>query len=216
MYAKLLPADRYQIESYTVTIPANNPDQYIKVPVKVRPLGLSPDTIYFIPLAIKSVSRYEVNEDKFNMLYRVTIENDYARQQVLTYYTKKGTVRNQSNNSETILSGAKIVQPLTKDKVRMYTGNNTQGQLSTIADIERLSIVVQIKPDNSLAITSYGTVEVEMLSAPDYNRYNPKVMQGTKPQRVFYLYYRYRTKNNDGSFSAWMEVKESLTRVEEL
>lgn len=216
MYAKLLPADRYTIESYTIKIPANNPDQYVKVPVKVRPLGLSPDTIYFIPLAIKSVSRYEVNDSKYNMLYRVTIENDYARQRVITYYTKKGTVKNQSNNAETILAGTKIVQPLTKDKVRMFTGNNTQTQLSTVADIARLAIVVQIKPDNTLDITPYGTAEVNMLSAPGYNRYDPKVMQGTTVQRILYLYYRYRTKNNDGSFSAWMEVKESLTRVEEL
>ena len=215
-YAKVLPADRYDISSYTVTIPANPTDQYVKVPVKVRPLGLSPDTIYFIPLAIKSVSRYEVNEEKYNMLYRVTIENDYARQQTTTYYTKKGSVVNQSNNLETILSGNKIVQPLTSDKVRMFTGNNTQGALTTVEDIERLAIEVQIKPNNTLDITPYGTVQVEMLEADGYNIYNPALYQGTKPSRVFFLYYRYRTLNADGTYSAWMEVKETLTRVEEL
>ena len=215
-YAKVLPADRYEITSYTITIPANSEEQYVKVPVKVRPLGLSPDTIYFIPLAIKSASRYDVNDEKFNMLYRVAIENDYARQSVTTYYTKKGTVRNQSNNGETILSGTKIVQPLSSDKVRMFTGNNTQGQLTTVADIERLAIVVQIKADRTLDITPYGTLQVEMLSANGYNIYDPEVMQGTKAQRILYLYYRYRTLNSDGTYSAWMEVKESLTRIEEI
>ena len=214
-YAKLLPADRYEIESYTVIIPANPADQYVRVPVKVRPLGLSPDTIYFIPLAIKSVSRYEVNEDKCNLLYRVTIENDYARQKVSTYYTKKGAVINQSNDNTTSLAGSKIVQPLTKDKVRMFPGNDSQNQLTTVADIKKFAIVVQVKEDNTLEITPYGTIEVEMLSADGYNRYNPKVMQGTKVQRVFYLYYRYRTMNNNGTFDAWMEVRETLTRIEE-
>jgi hypothetical protein len=213
-YAKILSADRYEITSYTVTIPANSKDQYVKVPVKVRPLGLSPDSIYFIPLAIKSVNRYEVNDEKYNLLYRVTIENDYARQQTVTYYVKKGTVKNQSSNSETTLSGAKIVQPLTKDKVRMFTGNNAQSQTTTVGDIEKFAIVVQVKADRTLDIQPYGTIEVEMLSAPDYNIYGI-VLQGTKEQRVFSLYYRYRTRNDNGTFSDWMEVKENLTRVEE-
>jgi hypothetical protein len=215
-YAKILPASRYKIDSYTITIPAKLEEQYVKVPVKVTPLGLSPDTVYFIPLAIKSVSRYGVNEDKYNMLYRVTIENDYARQKVTTYYTKKGTVRNQSNNSETILSGSKIVQPLTKNEVRMYTGNNTQGYLASKEDIDRYSIVVRINADQTVGFAPYGNIEVEKLEAEGYNIYNPKVMRGTKAQRVLYLYYRYRIQNNDGSYGAWMEVKETLTRIEEI
>ena len=215
LYAKLLPPDRYEIGTYTVTIPANPVDQYVKVPVKVRPLGLSPDTVYFIPLTIKSVSHYEVNEEKNTLLYRVTIENDYARQKVTTYYTKRGTVLDLSNNRETILTGTKIVQPLTKDKVRMFVGNYTQGPATTVEDIGRLSVVVEIEANNTLNITPYGSIEIEMIDSEGYNRYDPAVMQGTKKQRVFYLHYRYRIMNADGTFGAWMEMKESLTRVEE-
>ena len=213
-YAKVLPAGRYDIASYTVTIPANPVDQYVKVPVTVRPLGLSPDTIYFIPLAIKSVSHYEVNEEKRNFLYRVTIENEYARQKTATYYTKRGTEKNQSNSSESILSGTKVVQPLTHDKVRLFTGNNMQDQTATLADIQRYAIVVQVKADASVDISPYGAIEVEKLDAPDYNRY-AIVKQGDREQRTFFLYYRYRTRNTGGSYGAWMEVKETLTRVEE-
>lgn len=214
-YAKLLPASKYEIGTYVVSIPANPADQYVKTSVKVRPLGLSPDTIYFIPLMIKSVSHYEVNEDKYNMLYRVTIENDYARQKVTTQYTKRGTVKNQNTNAETLLVGTKVLHPLTKDKVRMLVANESLNQ--TVADIERRSITVQINTDNTLDITPYGTMEVEMLDEEGYNLYDPKVLQpfGTKTQRVFYLYYRYRLQNSDGTFGVWQEVKESLTRVEE-
>jgi hypothetical protein len=216
-YAKMLPADRYEIESYTVVIPANPTDQYVKVPVKIRPLGLSPDSTYFIPLAIKSVSRYEVNEEKYNLLYRVRIENDYAWHEG-AYYTKKGYVINQSDNSETTLSGTKRVQPLTGNKVRMFAGNNNQNN-SSVDDINRYAIVVEVKADNTLACTPYGTIEVEMLEDADYNRYNYVTQynidtQEYREQHVFALYYRYRTLNSDGvTFSVWMEVKETLTLV---
>ena len=214
-YAKLLSADRYEIGSYTVTIPANPVDQYVRVPVKVSPLGLSPDTIYFIPLSIKSVSRYEVNPDKSAMLYRVTIENDYAEQSVTTLYTEKGMSTDLSSGTETSMTGTKIVQPLTKDKVRMFAGINSQNQLTTIADIEKLAIVVQVKADNTVEITPYGSIDVKMLSASGYNLYDPKVMQGTTVQRVLYLYYQYRTLDDDGTYSGWTEVKETLTRIED-
>lgn len=211
-YAKLLPADRYEIMSYTATLPANSDYHYARIPVKVRTLGLSPDSIYFIPLKIKSVSNFDVNEDKSDVLFRVAIENDYAQQLVPTYYSKSGTM----TNPVTVLSGAKLVQPLEKDKVRMFIGNETYSATTTVADIEELSVVVQILEDNSLLVTPYGSMEVEMLNNVNgYNQYNPKLMQGTTTQRVFYLNYRFRLMRADGTFSAWREVEERLIRVED-
>ncbi|WP_019539300.1 BT_3987 domain-containing protein [Proteiniphilum acetatigenes] len=212
-YAKLLPADRYEIASYTVTLPANSGYHYVRMPVKVRPLGLSPDSIYFIPLKIKSVSRYDVNEDKSDVLFRVAIENDYAEQLVPTYYAKSGTM----TNPITVLSGTKLVQPLEKDKVRMFIGNETYGNTTTVADIERLSVVVQILEDNTLVVTPYGdSMEVEMLdNVNGYNRYVPELLQGTTRQRVFYLNYRFRLKKSDGTFNVWREVEERLIRIED-
>ena len=215
-YAKLLPSNRYEVASYVVTIPAKPKEQYVKVPVKVSPLGLSPDSIYFIPLAIKSVSRYEVNENKKNMLFRVTIENDYARQIVTTRYVKKGTITNQFNNEETLMSGDKIVQPLTKNKVRMFAGNFVQNQTTNVDDIERYAIVVQVNDDQTIVITPYGNIDLEMLDIEKgYNIYDPVVMQGTKVHRMFFLNYRYRILNSDGTYGNWMVVRETLTRIEE-
>lgn len=211
-YARLLPADRYEIASYTVTLPANSDYHYARMPVKVRPLGLSPDSIYFIPLKIKSVSNYDVNEQKSDLLFRVAIENDYAQQLIPTYYAKSGTM----TNPVTVLSGAKLVQPLDSNKVRMFVGNETHSSTTTVTDIENLSVVVQINEDNSLLVTPYGSMEVEMLNNVNgYNRYNPELMQGTTKQRVFYLNYRFRLKRVDGSFSGWREVEERLIRVED-
>lgn len=211
-YAKLLPEDRYDISSYTVTLPANSDYHYVRMPITVRAIGLSPDSTYFIPLKIKSVSNYDVNGDKSDILFRVAIENDYAQQLVPTYYSKSGTM----TNPVTVLSGTKLVQPLEKDKVRMFIGNETYGNSTSVEDIERLSVVVQIMEDNSLQVTPYGSMEVEMLDkVKGYNKYIPELLQGTTSQRVFYLNYRFRLKQSNGSFSAWREVEERLIRIED-
>lgn len=88
-FAKLLPASHYEISSMTISLPAQSADQYVKLPIKVRPEGLSPDSTYFVPLAIKNVSTYEINPEKSNVLYQVVIENDYAEQKNRTYYHMK-------------------------------------------------------------------------------------------------------------------------------
>lgn len=211
-YAKLLPADRYEIKSYQVTIPANSDYHYARLPIKVRPLGLSPDSIYFIPLRIKSVSNYDVNPEKNDVLFRVGIENDYAEQLVPTYYGKSGNM----TNPITVLSGSKLVQPLSNNRVRMLIGNETHSASTTVADIERLSVVVQVNEDNSLTIMPYRTMDVEMLDkVPGYNRYVPDLVQGNSTQRVFYLNYRYRLMNSNGTYTAWREVEERLIRIED-
>ena len=204
-YAKLLPADRYEIgRSYSVTLPAKSNYHYARLPIKVRPLGLSPDSLYFIPLRIKSVSRYDVNEEKKRCIVPCGIENDYAEQLVPTYYVKSGSM----TNPITVLSGTKISTTVGKDKVRMFVGNEIWST-TTVEDIERLSIVVQINEDNSLTITPYGSMEVEMLdNVNGYNRYVPDLVQGTSKQRVFYLNYRFRLKQSNGTYSGWREVEK--------
>jgi hypothetical protein len=219
-YAKLLPQDRYEISSYTITIPANPQDQYVKVPVKVRPLGLSPDTTYFIPIAIINATKYEVNPVKYNLLYRVTIENDYAEQKTLTYYTRNGTMKNQSTGVESALTGNKIMQPLTGDKVRIFAGNVTQTQTSTVDDFKKNAIVLQINSNRSVSFSPYGTIEVEALSKPDYNKFSIEKNMNGKDEYCFYLYYRYRTVvtpaagANPATYSQWAEITETLKKVE--
>ena len=98
----------------------------------------------------------------------------------------------------------------------MFIGNEIYGTLTTEADIERLSVVVQVNEDNSLTVTPYGSMEVEMLDKVNgYNRYIPDLVQGTSKQRVFYLNYRFRLMQSNGTFTAWREVEERLKRVED-
>ncbi|MEA4916187.1 BT_3987 domain-containing protein [Proteiniphilum sp.] len=214
-YAKLLPESKYEIPSYTVTIPARSDYHYQRMDVKVWPDGLSPDSVYFVPLKIVSVSEYEVNEQKQDVLFRVTIENDYATQYPQTYYRKSG----QLSNPLVVMSGTKLVHPLAKDKVRMFIGNELYNDDTTPQDIARKSVVVQINADSTVVVSPYDSsmMEVEMLSnAPGYNRYNPSLVQGLTKQRVLWLNYRFRQKNvTTGEFGSWRDVEERLIRIEE-
>jgi hypothetical protein len=212
-YARLLPAKRYEISSFRVVLPANSSEQYVKVPVKVNQHGLSPDSIYFIPLAIKSVSKYEVNADKYNMLFRVAVENDYAEQINTTVYYQRGTT--VSGNMSIPITGSKMVYPLSKDEVRMFAGNRTQTSQTTLAEINRYSIVAKINADSSAVIRPYGTIEVEQLEDEAYNRYYTLPNAEGKEVDYIDLYYRFRTLNSTDPdvYSEWTEIKESLQRM---
>ncbi|MDR2563101.1 MAG: DUF1735 domain-containing protein [Prevotellaceae bacterium] len=214
-FAKLLPENHYQIPSMTVSMPAQSPDQYVKLPIKVRPEGLSPDTTYFVPLAIKSVSKYEINPEKYNVLYQVVIENDYAEQKTRTYYHMKGTSVNEGSTRETVIAGTKPIQPLTKSRSRVFAGGNLQTTTSSLNDILKNSIVLNVNSDRSISILPYSTIDVVQLYHPNYNKYS---IEGK--ERYFYLYYRYRTLNRAATesapaeWSAWTTVKETLRRLQ--
>jgi hypothetical protein len=212
-YARLLPHDRYEISSSTATLPAKSPEQYVKVPVSINQHGLSPDSIYFIPIAIKSVSKYEVNPDKYNMLFRIAVKNDYAEQINTTVYYQRGT--SITGSTPVPITGSKMVYPLSKDEIRMFAGTRTQTPKTTLAEINRYSIAVKINADNSTVVRPYGTIEVEQLNEPGYNRYYTVTDAEGKSVDCIDLHYKFRTLTSTAPnvYSAWMEIKESLQRM---
>jgi hypothetical protein len=213
MYARLLPSSRYEISSYTVKLPAASPEQYVKVPVKINQQGLSPDSIYFIPVAIKSVSKYEVNPDKSNVLFRVAVENDYAEQINTTVYYQRGTM--VTGSASTPINGSIMFQPLSKDEVRMFAGTRTQTAKSTLDEINTYSIVAKVNADSTITVRPYGTIEVEQLEDEAYNKYYTLLNSEGKAVDYFDLYYKFRTLVSTGPdvYSEWTEIKESLQRM---
>ena len=103
-FAKELKSDRY-----------NN---YALVPISVNPEGLSPDSIYMIPLRIKSTSNYEINPDKQQVLYQVVLKNEYATMESTTHYQTAGTeikhttIGEKANGSNV----TRVVAPINKTK----------------------------------------------------------------------------------------------------
>jgi hypothetical protein len=216
-FARLLPQSRYEIPSRTATLSANSPDSYTNVEVRINQQDLSPDSTWFIPLAIQSVSQYEVNPEKSNMLLRVAVINDYAEQTATTVYTLKGTIT--SGTTATAVTGSKIVQPLSADEVRFFAGIQVQTNQSTLEEIAKYALTAKINPDHTVSLRSYGTIEVEMLTQEGYNRYYTQndPITGRDVQYID-LYYRYRTlipatPETPESWDDWIEVKEILQRA---
>ncbi len=223
-YAHLLNADRYQLASNTVTFPAQSEDQYVKVSVTVKPDGLSPDSTYFIPIAIKSTSKYEINKEKSSILFRVALENDYAEQLTDTYYQMRGSTLNSSGVATGSISGTKLVRPLSKKSIRLYAGSQAQTTKSTVDEIAKYSVVLTVNENNQIQITPYGTIQTEQLDGgPDWNIYKeaPASVGDTKVRKHFYLHYRFRTlqtpasENTPAVWSQWTTVKETLTKLED-
>ena len=64
---------------------------YALLPIKIRPEGLSPDSLYMIPLKLTGVSAYEINPKKSRVLYQIVLENDFASEKDNTLMSMRGT-----------------------------------------------------------------------------------------------------------------------------
>ncbi|MDR0845012.1 MAG: DUF4361 domain-containing protein [Tannerella sp.] len=200
-YAKRLPSWRYKIEDNHIYIPKG--ERFGKMKITFNPNGLSPDTAYFLPLAIGSVSAYEINPAKNNVLYRVMIKNFYAEQSAsYTLYTVNGF------KNETAIAISKQMQPLSRNKVRMMAGDIEFK--ASIPAFEDNAVVLEVANDNSVTIKPYktdGTLAVTQLNDdPDYPNAFRIITDWGKKYKKFYLHYKYKA----GS-AAEVEMKEELS-----
>jgi len=234
-YARLLPESKYSIETMQVSIPADNPEQYVKVAVSVLPDGLSPDSVYFIPLAIKDVSRYEVNPDKYNMLFRVVVENRYAMTQKDTYYSMKGNTLNAAGEAlaGSGIASTKLARPVSKNTIRLFAGTGpvkadfgVDPVLSkpSLQELDKYGILLTVDESTSkVTVSPYGTIQVEQVDGDGQNIYAEERnnMVDESVTKYYYIRYRYRTLNkaatptSEATYNSWVFVQETLKRLEE-
>lgn len=186
-YAHYLSKSKYTINSYQLKIPAGETGGTL--PINIRPDGLSPDSIYFIPLKVDVHDNYEVNPEKSYMLYRVRIKNFYARDAEGTVYNLMG-IQNGVN-----VFGTKTMHPLSANKVRIMAGTETFK--SNIQVFENLAIVIEVDESNNLKISPYANLEVTQVDGdPDYPNLFKIEFDGYKYYKTFSLRYDY-TYNNE-------------------
>ena len=208
-YAHELDPSKYTIASYQTVLRANATDNYSLLPIEINPDGLSPDSIYFIPLRIKSVSDYEVNPNKQYVLYRVLLKNEYATMASTTYYQVTGTETRElgEENTASGISVTRIFAPLSKNKVRCFAGTHTYNPSNVSkSEIDTYAMTLTINDDKSITIAPYADLEVEMLggSADNYCSTNKRGMT------VFNLHYRY--KDVSSGSPVWIEMVESCVQ----
>jgi hypothetical protein len=117
-YAQLVPPDKYDITNLNITIPAGERSGLMRI--DLRPDGLSPDSVYFIPLRADKFSAYELNPVKSDVLYRVLIKNYYASQNA----QNAGTTYNFNGKRDGInIQISKQIFPISRNKVRIVAGD---------------------------------------------------------------------------------------------
>jgi len=199
-YVRPMPADKYDIDSYRFAIPAGTIGG--RLPIRIRPDGLSPDSSYFIALRVDAYSAYEVNPEKSYVLYRVRTRNRFARSDGTTVYSMRGKYR-QEGASELEMPGNKVVHPIGENSVRIMAGNEAYAADMNVFD--RAAITITVGPDNKLAIAPYGNIQVAQADGdPDFPNVFMIEDDGIKTYKTFLLHYFYVSGNTN------VEMKEEL------
>ena len=190
-----MPADKYDIDSYTFKIARGGHSG--RLPVRVRPEGLSPDSTYLVPLKVDGFTAYEVTPSKSNILYRVLIKNKYAGQKSLTTYSFTGY------RDGMLVMGTKAMHPLTKNRVRIMAGQTAFEP--NIAIIDANAIVLEVQDGNSVKILPYKTCKmaVEQIDGDtDFpNVFKVETDAFGRTYNTFLLHYKY---------GGGTEIKEEL------
>jgi hypothetical protein len=172
------------------------------LPVKIRPEGLSPDSVYMISLKIKDYSHYEVNPDKADVLYRVYIKNYYAVQKNPgSTYNMKGKL----DGDNTI--GVKRMFPLTHNSVRIMAGTETFE--ANVDVINKWSITLEIADDGYVTVKPFksSSIQIEQIDDdPDYPNTFFIEDDGFRTFKSFLLHYKYKVEGSNTVH----EVREEL------
>jgi hypothetical protein len=208
-YSKVLDASRFDMSGFTATMKAGQADPYVTFPLKIHTAGISPDSVYFIPLKIKSLSReYDINPNKVSVMYRPFVENKYAQTKVNTTYSSRG----EKSGMEIVSTKRMYPLTATQSRVTVDTQTGLTDNITNLELIRRYAIILTVGADNLVTLSPYGTIQVEALGTPDENRYE------ISDFNRFYLHYRYRTLTTPATetsaavYSAWVEITELLKR----
>jgi hypothetical protein len=208
-FAKLLPASHFDIDSYNVPISAGARSG--RLPIRIRPNGLSPDSIYFIPLKVDEYSAYEFNPSKSDILYRVLIKNRYATQAATTMYNMRG-VLGEVGKTGVNQMGVKRMHPISGNSVRITAG--TVQFEEDAALINDKCIVLTVAADNKVSFSTYKNMEVTAVDGdPDFPNIFMIEDDGYSRYRTFLLCYKYKDKGTE--YLMKEELRYKLSKEEE-
>ena len=209
-YAKLVPPANYSIDNFTFTLPAGK--KGAKLPVRIRPEGLSPDSTYFISLKVDNFTEYEVNPDKADILYRPIIKNFWATQRTAVSY------RFRAVHDGVNLLGSKRLFPLTHRQTRVTVGNLTAFTADT-ASINTISMIIDVEKAQGeklllgkkypATVKPYGRVTIlpPLTDDPEFANIFYIEFDGYKTYKTFLLNYRYQLPGSADIHEAKEELR---------
>ena len=124
-YASYIPENRKIINDYSINIPAGERTGVMNI--RIRPDGLSPDTVYMLPFRVTGVSAYEMNQDMNTALYRLLMKNEWSSIAAIPQYSHKGVSARIDLLTEQVEVTSfleKHVHPVSANQVRVYAGGD--------------------------------------------------------------------------------------------
>jgi hypothetical protein len=182
-YARWIPSDKYDIADYGITVPAG--ERVGLMSVKIRPNGLSPDSVYFIPLRADKFDAYELNTEKSSVLYRVFLKNYYATNKTATYYNSRGKL-----GAANIMI-TKQVYPVAGNSVRIMAGDIVISNPS-VAELNSRAVLLTVDENDSVRIKAWKDLDITQVNGdPDYPNTFYIYDDGYKTYKTFLLRYDY-------------------------
>ena len=225
-YAQMLPRDRYQIENYSVVIPAGQRNTNVEIFLRLD--GLTNDTVYFLPLRIASSSSYELIQNKSTVLFRPRFRNKFVETADNVSYRQ---IAQWARYSAPLVyydaNVSKQVYPISSNKIRFYVGKLpwVAADVNTKNIFQKsITLTIADQPDDK----GQYQVEFDSYDLPERGVRWRLVDEGTGPFEEFYnnkyelwfdgfenyyhtfrLYYEYWDNVTEGT-AQWIRIKEEL------
>lgn len=197
----LLPENAYEIPT-TVTIPATATETFF--PIKIINNNVAFKTSYYLPVSIKTVSKYSPHTTKATLLLKIDIKNDYE-------WNYKSLLNIESEGTQRSAGYSVTKAPTSESKemlrIQMVTNNTIAGATGT---------------STSSSTFNNKYYYLKIIPTDNKNKYNIEILkETTSPATLelipdkesyydwdyekFYLFYRF--KDNSGK---WVNVSEIL------
>jgi hypothetical protein len=211
-YSLYLSGDRYEIDKKSITIPAG--ERTGRMHIRLRTAGLSPDSVYMIPLRVSDFSAYEFNPKKNTILYRLYLKNKYASTKdgegstIYSHRGKKGATNTMMN---------KEVFPVGSNQIRFMAGNKPFEKKEAL--IQKWSVRVTVNDDNSLTVEPWSTLFGTSITQVDGDEEYPNVFQivdnGYNTYKTFLLRYDYVDPDDGNTYEMKEELRLAFNEREE-
>ncbi|MDR1720522.1 MAG: DUF4361 domain-containing protein [Dysgonamonadaceae bacterium] len=214
-YALYLPSDRYRIENPVISMQPGERSGRMKI--RIRAAGLSPDSVYFIPLRVDKCSAYELNPEKSTVLYRVYVKNFWASTKTIPVYSHRGIKLENGTESPVNTMMTKQMVPVSGNEVRIFAGNRIVTTV-TPSVIEKWAMRLTIDDNGHVTITPwsdtyFGLKVTQVDGDPEYPNVVRLVDDGYgKTFKTFLLCYDY-VDSDDGVSKFRMKEELKIENV---
>jgi hypothetical protein len=196
----------YSYPSDKVTIKAGQ--QYNTFPIHITTASFHCDSLYMIPLKLKSTSAYELNNTDTVALVRINMVNKYSG-----LYYMYGVIRNTTNPKDSLIYRmSRNLKAIDNGKtVRMYHFNNEFIQGDTRDYRPSHTFKITVNNDNTLSFATYkdfAIIDGGGTYIPDLKLYSLWYTfndNGVVRKTVGYLYKSRKTTSEQRIIDDWIE-----------